>query len=212
MPTDERTDGDWPIIALVASAGGIDALTRALAPLPPTISAGFIVLLHMAPDQGSSLPEILGRACALDVRAATDGDTPAPGRVLVAPPGCHTLVGHDLRIALIPSGAFPPSRPSADLLLTTLAVAAGPRAVAVVLSGQGHDGATGATAVHYFGGAVLATDEASSRAFSMPSATIHRDSAVDHIVHLDELGELLAKLTTIPTLPATAAPAPPHGP
>jgi two-component system chemotaxis response regulator CheB len=103
---------------------------------------------------------------------ARDGDQLTPGRVVVAPAGQHLLITSELRLALIESGAFPPSRPSADLLLTTLAIAAGPRAIAVVLSGTGHDGATGATAVHRFGGTVLATDEASSQSFAMPSATI----------------------------------------
>jgi two-component system chemotaxis response regulator CheB len=188
------TDGHWPIIALVASAGGIDALKRALAPLPATIPAALIVLLHVSPDHPSMLPAILARACSLDVRAAADGDLLMPGRVLVAPPGRHTLVTTDLRIALIPSGAYPPNRPSADLLLSTLAVCAGPRAVAVVLSGEGHDGATGATAVHCLGGTVLATSHASSRAFSMPSATIERDNALDQIVDLDDLGDVLVAL------------------
>jgi two-component system, chemotaxis family, protein-glutamate methylesterase/glutaminase len=195
MATDRAgTEDTWPIIALVASAGGIDALIRALGPLPATIAAGFLVLLHIAPDQESALPDILARGCSLEVRSAADGDVITPGQVLVAPPGCQTLIGPDLRIALITSGPYPPSRPSADLLLTTLALSAGPRAVAVVLSGQGHDGATGATAVHRFGGTVLATDQASSQAFSMPSATIQRDNAIDHIVHLDQLGDRLAGL------------------
>ena len=79
---------------------------------------------------------------------------------------------------------------------TTLALAAGSRVIAVVLSGHGHDGATGATAVHRMGGTVLASDQASSRAFSMPSATIERDNATDHIVHLDDIGEMLNRLVS----------------
>ncbi len=62
---------------------------------------------------------------------ARDGDQLDPGRVLVAPPGQHTLITPQQRVALIPSGSVPPYRPSADLLLTTLALAAGPRVIAV---------------------------------------------------------------------------------
>src|SRR3954463_10861205 len=98
------------------------------------------------------------------------------------------------------SGVAPPSRPSADLLLTTLAIAAGPRAIGVVLSGGGHDGATGASAIHAFGGTVLATDEASSSSFSMPQAAIARDDAVDHVVALDGIAALLKSLVGAPTL------------
>ena len=190
----EVAGDDWPIVALVASAGGVDALQRTLAPLSKALRASVIVLLHSAPDRESALPEILARVAELGVAPAVDGDVLTPGQVLVAPPGHHLLVTADLRVALIQSGSFPPSRPSADLLLTTLALAAGPRVIAVVLSGRGHDGATGATAVHRFGGTVLASDEASSYAFAMPSATIDRNHVIDYVVDLDKLPELLTML------------------
>lgn len=190
----------WRIIALVASAGGIDALSRILTKLPADLPAAVLVLLHIPPDKESELPTILSRASALEVDAARDGERLAPGRVAVAPPGKHLLITHDLRVALIESGAFPPSRPSGDLLLTTLATAGRDRVVAVVLSGKGHDAATGVTAVHYFGGTVLASDEASSQSFSMPSAAIRRDNAMDHVAHLDDLGALLVQLATAPII------------
>ena len=202
----DRARADWPIIALVASAGGIDALTRVLSMLPRGLPASVIVLLHVSPDHQSALPQILARTSALDVQPARDGDALVPGSVLVAPAAHHLLITSDLRVALIQSGAFPPSRPSADLLLTTLAVSAGPRVIAAVLSGHGHDGATGATAVHRFGGTVLATDEASSTVFSMPSATIERDSATDHIIDLDRLPAFLMMLVGAPSAGDDAAP------
>jgi two-component system, chemotaxis family, protein-glutamate methylesterase/glutaminase len=188
----------WPIVALVASAGGVDALSRVLSALPAELPASVIVLLHVAPDRESALPEILARISASGVQAAQDDEQLAPGRVLVAPAGRHLLITSQLRVALIESGAYPPSRPSADLLLTTLAIAARERVIAVVLSGTGHDGATGATAVHRFGGTVLATDAASSQSFAMPSATIRRDSAIDHIVDLDAVPALLIQLISTP--------------
>jgi two-component system chemotaxis response regulator CheB len=198
---------DWPIVALVASAGGVDALSRVLSGLPAELPASVIVLLHVSPDRESVLPDILRRVCALGVEPARDGDELSPGHVLVAPAGRHLLITPALRVALIESGAFPPSRPSADLLLTTLAIAAGPRAIAVVLTGKGHDGATGATAVHRFGGTVLATDAASSQFFAMPSATIERDGAIDRVVDLDELPALLTTLVSARTLGTNEAPA-----
>jgi two-component system chemotaxis response regulator CheB len=198
--------GDWPIVALVASAGGIEALSHVLSALPSDLPACVIVLLHAAPERESMLPDILRRVSALAVEAARDGEALAPGCVIVAPAGRHLLITGDLRGALISSGAFPPSRPSADLLLTTLATAAGPRAIAVVLSGKGHDGATGATAIHRFGGTVVATDEASSQWFAMPSATIERDHATDYITALDELPALLIALVTTGSVKDNALP------
>jgi two-component system chemotaxis response regulator CheB len=80
--------------------------------------------------------------------------------VLVAPAGRHTPITKDEAVALIPSGSVPPYRPSADLLLTSLALAAGRRVV--VLSGEGQDAATGATAVHRFGGIVIVSSPETS--------------------------------------------------
>jgi two-component system chemotaxis response regulator CheB len=201
VPSDhDRVTASWPIVALVASAGGVDALSRVLSGLPAELPASVIVLLHSSPDRESELPGILSRVTALGVEAARDGDELALGRVLVAPAGRHLLVTSELRVALITSGAFPPSRPSADLLLTTLAVAARGRVIAVVLSGKGHDGATGASAVHRFGGRVLASDEASSQSFAMPSATIERDGAIDHVVALDALADRLVQLIAAPRI------------
>lgn len=189
-------DPAFPVVALVCSAGGLDALTRVLSGLPAGFPAALLVLQHIDPDANSSLPAILGRRTALIVEDATEGAALRPGHVLVAPPGRHTLVTTLGTVALIESGERPPYRPSADLLLTSLALAVGPRAVAVVLSGHGVDGATGATAVHHFGGKVIASDEASSTEFSMPGATIHRDTIVDHAVPLDDIPALLLTLAT----------------
>jgi two-component system chemotaxis response regulator CheB len=185
----------FPVMALVCSAGGLDALTRVLGRLPAGLPAALLVLQHIDPEAISSLPAILARRTALAVVDAAEGSVLRPGQVLVAPPGQHTLITSAGTVALIESGDRPPYRPSADLLLTSLALAVGPRAVAVVLSGHGIDGATGATAVHHFGGVVIASDEASSTEFSMPGATIDRDTIIDHVVPLDDITALLVTLT-----------------
>lgn len=185
----------FPVVALVCSTGGLDALTHVLAPLPADFAAAVLVLQHIDPGAASSLPAILTRRTALTVLEATDASPLCPGQVLVAPPGHHTLVTTQRTTALIESGPRPPYRPSADLLLTSLALSVGPQAIAVVLSGHGIDGATGATAVHHFGGLVIASDEASSTEFSMPRATIGRDTIVDHTVALDDIPALLLHLT-----------------
>lgn len=194
MP-DERVPGkSGRVVALVASAGGLKAVTSVLDALPRSFDAPVIVLIHQDPARVSELPSLLASHTRLDVLHARDGDGLWPARVLVAPSGRHTLVTGQRRIMLIASGAAPPSRPSADLLLTSLALAVGTDAVAVVLSGGGHDGATGATAVRRVGGTVIASDEATSARFGMPSATIERESVIDHVVPLSEIAALLADL------------------
>lgn len=183
-----------PVVALVSSAGGLEALSRVLAPLPVDFPASVIALQHLMPDHPSQLADILRERCAMDVVVAEHGMALTPACVHVAPPGKHILLRQDDTLALITSGAYPPNRPSADLLLVSLALIGGSRSIAVVLSGKGNDGATGATAIHDFGGVVIAADEASSQEFSMPAATIGRDDAADHVVHVDGIATLLEEL------------------
>jgi len=163
------------VIALVCSAGGLSALTAVLAPLPADLPAAVIVLQHQSPGRSSWLAPILARRSRLPVRDARHGDVLLPGHVFVIPSGAHALITPAGSIALIASDGAPPYRPSADLLLVTLAVVLGHRAIAVILSGGGNDGATGAVAVHDFGGTVFAADEASSTHFAVPAAAIGRD-------------------------------------
>lgn len=185
---------DVPVVALVCSSGGLNALTQVLGTLPAGLPAAVIALQHHDPTAPDRLAAILDRRTRLPVRTAADGDPLTPGHVLVAPSGRHTLITGAGRVALIASGDLPPARPSADLLLTSLALSRGKRAIAVVLSGHGNDGATGATAVHHFGGTVIATDEATSTVFAMPDATIRRPAITDYVVDLHALGDLLTGL------------------
>ncbi len=189
-------DKPWPgpVVALVCSSGGLDGLSQVLGALPPDFAAAVIVAQHVDPTAQSKLAAILDRRSALAVEAATDGAALCPGRALVAPPGCHLVTTTEATVRLFPAGAYPPHRPSADLLLTSLAITARSRAIAVVLSGYGHDGATGATAVHTFGGVVIAASAASSSAPAMPLATARRDDIVDHIADVTDIAPFLGDL------------------
>ena len=183
-----------PVIALTSSVGGLAATSYVLAHLPRDLPAAVVTVQHITPDAESRLPEIYASATTLPVVAAASGQVLEAGRVHVAPPGQHTLVTGEGRLALIASGAFPPSRPSADLLLVTLAMAVREAAIAVVLTGGGTDAAVGAAVVRSQGGAVLATDEASSENFSMPAATIGRDDTRPEVMALHEVPARLVEL------------------
>jgi two-component system chemotaxis response regulator CheB len=185
---------DFPVIALVGSAGGLDAISRVLSGLPENFAASMLVVIHQAPDRANALVDLLARRCPLPVTVAENDGALEARRVLVVPPGTHLLITPNGRASLIASGASPPSRPSADLLLATMATSLGGRAAAVVLSGHGHDGATGATAIHKLGGVVLASDEASSREFAMPEATIDREHVIDRVASVDDIAPILTAL------------------
>lgn len=176
----------FPVVALIASAGGIDALSRVLAPLPAELPAAILIALHQDPGRSNQLAAILQRCTKLTVEVAGDRAEMRPGLALVIPPARHLIVTSEAKIGLIGTGALPPARPSADLLLATLAVTCGARALAVILTGMGHDAEAGVRAIAYCGGTVLAQDEASSEYYSMPAAAI-ATTHVQQVLSLEDL-------------------------
>ena len=180
-------------VGIVASAGGLDALARVLAPLPREFPAAILVVLHLAPRHASHLAAILGRATVLRVRQARGGETLAAGEVLVAPPDHHIEAGADGTARLTQAPKENRSRPSGDPLFLSLAEHYGDRAVVAVLTGYDGDGAQGLLAVKRAGGATMAQDEATSRQFSMPRTAIET-GAVDRVLDLDGIAAALQGL------------------
>jgi chemotaxis response regulator CheB len=180
----------FPVVALVASAGGIEALSRVLAPLPADLPAAVLVALHQDPTRASQLAPILARHTRVPIEIADDRARMRPGQVLVIPPARHLLVTAEASIGLIDTGSVPPARPSADLLLATLAVTCGSRALAVILTGLGHDGQAGVRAIAHCGGTVLAQNEATSAFYAMPSAAIATNT-VQQVLGLDEIADAI---------------------
>lgn len=175
--TSPRADpGDFPVVALVCSLGGANALTRVLAPLPVDFPGAVVALQHLDPHHASKLTERLAAVTALEVRTAADGTRLSAGVVDVCPPGRHVLLSRDDTLLLVDSSDRPSLRPSADLLLTSMAALLGSRLLAVVLTGNGADGAVGAQVVSRYGGRTLVQDEHSSQSYGMPGATAAADS------------------------------------
>ncbi|HEV7652603.1 MAG TPA: chemotaxis protein CheB [Actinophytocola sp.] len=195
----------FPVVALVTSAGGLDALSQVLAPLPATLHAAFVVIQHLQPDRASVLADLLDERTSLTVRTAADEDLLQIGVVLVAPPAQHLLVTSGARIGLIDSGDLPPARPSADLMLATLAVTCGPRALAVVLTGRGTDAQAGIRAVAHCGGAVLAQSEGSSAYSGMPAAAIKTGQVREVLALSDIAAAIVAHVERGRPRPAAAA-------
>ncbi|HEY1651087.1 MAG TPA: chemotaxis protein CheB [Acidimicrobiales bacterium] len=183
------------VVALTGSAGALTDIIDILARLPVDFAGAVVVLLHRQPDREGHLDEVLDRRCGLTVRNAAQDEKLSAGRAVVVPASCHMVVAPGGRARLVVSGAFPPNRPSADLLLSTMGVSLGERAIAVVLSGTGRDAATGATVIHNFGGIVIAADPETIQCPWMPSEAIERDESVDYVLPPRDIASLLAKLT-----------------
>jgi two-component system chemotaxis response regulator CheB len=146
------------------------------------IVAGFVAGLAHLLDQTSSLP----------VRLASHGMEPTSG-VYIAPEEVHLRIGPDGRFVLDRSAAVGGHRPSGDVLLESMAARLGDRAIGVVLTGMGRDGAKGIGAIRQAGGLTIAQDEASSVIFGMPRAAI--ESGAELVLSLDQIAPRLVGRT-----------------
>jgi two-component system chemotaxis response regulator CheB len=183
----------YQIVAFAASAGGLNALSRVLGALPGDFPAPIVVVHHLDPRHRSLIAEILSRRTPLRVQEAREGDHLRAHTVYVAPPDYHLLVNPGGTLSLSHSELVHFLRPSADLLFESVAASFKARALAVVLSGTGADGAMGVQAIKKMGGTVIAQDEGTSEFFGMPRAAI-KTRVVDFVLPLEEIAPAVATL------------------
>ncbi len=183
----------FDIVAIAASAGGLNAISTILAKLQPDFPAAIVIVQHLDPHHRSLMAEVLSRRTALVVKQAEEGDVLKPGTVHIAPPDRHLLVNADGTVSLSRSELVHFVRPSGDLLFDSVAASYKERCIGVVLTGTGSDGAFGAESIKKVGGVVIAQNEHTSAFFGMPGAAI-RTGAVDLVLPLDEIAATLIRL------------------
>jgi two-component system chemotaxis response regulator CheB len=175
------------VLAVGASAGGVEALIALVRSLPADFPAPVLVVLHVPAFSASNLPSILNRAGPLKADHARDHDPLVVGRIYVAPPDFHLLaMREDVRVVRGPHENN--NRPAIDPLFRSIALAFGPAAIALVLTGTLDDGAAGAVAVTQRGGTVVVQDPDEALYPSMPLHVI----AADHPTHIAKLAEIPA--------------------
>ncbi|WP_041841162.1 chemotaxis protein CheB [Actinoplanes friuliensis] len=192
---EERRD----VIAIGASAGGVEALRALVGGLPPDFPGAILVVLHLPRDAPSALSSILDRSGPLPAAIAVDGAPLRFGRIHVAPNDHHLLLldGH---IRLSHGPAENGHRPAIDPLFRSVARAYGPRGVGVVLSGSRDDGAAGLGAIVARQGTAVVQDPADALYPSMPRAALVR-APTEHVAPAAKLGGLLAEITAMPLPP-----------
>jgi two-component system chemotaxis response regulator CheB len=193
------SDTAYDVIALAASAGGLRALTVVVGGLPGTLPAFLVVVQHLDPHHLSHMAGILQRVTPLHVLESTDGQPLRNGHLFLAPPNRHLLVTSDHCLRLTDEALVRFVRPSADRLFSSVAEVFGTRALGVVLSGTGRDGADGVRAVKRAGGVVIVQDPASAEFPGMPLAAV-ATGCVDQVLPLAAIAAALVRLV-LPGVP-----------
>jgi two-component system chemotaxis response regulator CheB len=186
----------FDLVAIGTSTGGPVALKAVLSALPADFPVPVVVVQHMPPVFTKAFADRLDTLCAMSVKEAEHGDPLVPGRVLIAPGAFHLTVS---RADGLPraelDGRDPVSghRPSVDVLMRSVAGEYGERALGVIMTGMGRDGADGMRELRQRGGRVIAQDQESSVIFGMNREVIQNGDA-DEVVPLAAIGARLAAL------------------
>jgi two-component system, chemotaxis family, protein-glutamate methylesterase/glutaminase len=164
------------IVVMGTSRGGLNALGVVLAGLPRDFPAPIVIVQHRTKDADSTLTDLLQAQTPLPVSDAEDKIPIEAGRIYLAPPDYHLLVGTDL-LSLSLDEPVSHARPSIDVLFDSAASTFGRDVIAVVLTGANDDGADGAAAVKRRGGRVIAQDPNEAESPIMPLAVVNRKLA-----------------------------------
>lgn len=183
------------VIAVGASTGGTEALRVFLAALPEDCPP-VVIVQHMPEVFTRAFADRLNDECGIEVREAQDGDRLRIGWALIAPGNRHMLVnrsGEELVVQITDGPLVSRHRPSVDVLFRSVAISVGSKAVGVIMTGMGDDGAQGLCEMKEAGATTIAQDESSCIVFGMPREAIAR-GAVNVVVPLQEIASAALNL------------------
>jgi len=191
---DYKSDGK--IVAIGASTGGVEALIAVVSRFPENCPPT-VITQHMPGTFTKTFADRLNRLCQPRVCEATDGAPLLPGQIYVAPGGvAHLEVanGKQMTCRLSTKDLVSGHRPSVDVLFESVSAVAGNRAVGVILTGMGRDGADGLLAMRNSGAKTLGQDMATSLVYGMPKVAFER-GAVEKQLPLDRIATEVLRLT-----------------
>ncbi len=191
-----REPGKIEIVAIGISTGGPNALREIFAKLDPKFSRPILVVQHMPAGFTKEFAASLNRICPLDIKEAEDNDEIHPGQIYIAPGNFHIVVEKSTLCNVIRlSDAEPRNghRPSADWLFESVAKIYQNRALGVIMTGMGHDGAAQLAEMRRQGAWTIGQDEESSVVYGMPR-TAYELGAVQKQVSLENMADELNTL------------------
>jgi two-component system, chemotaxis family, protein-glutamate methylesterase/glutaminase len=187
---------DYKLAVIGASTGGPAALENILTKLPANCSIPIILVQHMPATFTQAFADRLDSLCKVKVQEAADGDELKAGTVYIAPGGRQTYVRENGKASYLDIGDAPPQfhyKPCVDITFNSVANKFRGKTLAIVMTGMGSDGCSGARQLKQKGATVWAQDEASSVVYGMPMAVIDAKLA-DNVLSMDEIGRKLASL------------------
>ncbi len=195
-PGGPAAEADYELVVLAASTGGPLAVQQLLEALGEGLPVPIVIVQHMPPEFTAAFAERLNNHLASSVRHATDGEALLAGTTYIAPGGRHLRVerANDrlvARLGLEPADTT--HRPAADVTFVSAAELLGARAVGVVLTGMGRDGARGLAEMHRLGAHTIAQDQASSVVYGMPRAAFEAGAARE-VLGLEAIAPRLLEL------------------
>jgi two-component system chemotaxis response regulator CheB len=185
--------GRYELLAIGTSTGGPVALKTVLSGLPEDFPLPIVVVQHMPPVFTRAFVERLNDTCAVAVKEAEEGDPIRAGQVLIAPGDYHLCVSrfHSApKVALSQKDPVSGHRPSVDVLMHSVALEYGSRALGLIMTGMGRDGAQGIKELHNKGGYIIAQDKESSVIFGMNREVILNGDA-DEVMPLRQIARAL---------------------
>jgi two-component system chemotaxis response regulator CheB len=191
-----RRTGHIEVIAIGISTGGPEALRLVFSKLDPGLKTPILVVQHMPPGFTHEFALSLDKICPLDVKEAEEGDEVIPGRILIAQGDKHLEVaryGAKVVVNLEKSPLVSGHRPSADVLFASVAVLYTNRALGVIMTGMGKDGAQQLGNIYREGGLTIGQDEASSIVYGMPRVA-HELGHVMEQVSLENMGQRISEI------------------
>jgi len=183
------------LIAIGASTGGTNAITDIITALPAGLP-GIVIVQHMPEDFTAMFAGRLDTKCAIKVFEAKNGDKILPGTALVAPGSMHLRVvknAESYSVSVKPGEKVSGHCPSVDVLFSSVAACAGSRAIGVILTGMGQDGANGLLEMRNAGAKTIGQDESSCVVYGMPKVA-YDIGAVMYQLHIEKIALFLNSL------------------
>ena len=188
--------GKREIVAIAASTGGPMALQQVMAKLPGNFPVPIVVTQHMPKDFTASFAKRLDSLSALSVVEGEEGMDLKAGCAVIAPGGSHLIVKRRVNGGLYCGLSDAPPvlsvKPSANIMFLSVADELGGKAVGVILTGMGRDGAEGAVALHAKGAHIIAESQETCVVYGMPKAAVEA-GVVDELLPLGEIPDALLR-------------------